>query len=107
MRKALWLVLLVACGPYRVNTVAPEVAAQKFVDDLALKIQGKPNCAQVDTDNDGYVTCTIALVGKEGASPTTMSLQCAALVASDGCDPKYANGCKETQPKINVTNNNN
>lgn len=104
MRKSLWLVVVLACE-YRHNTVAPEMAAQQFVEDLALKIQGKPNCAQVDTDNDGYVTCTIALVPKEGVAPTTMSLQCAAITDYNGCDARYASGCKETQPKLNVTNN--
>lgn len=96
------VVLTFACEDRR-NTVPPEEAAQKFVDDLGLKIQGKPNCAQIDSDNDGYVTCTIALQAKEGANPETMSLQCAGITSTDGCNAqttKYVVGCKKTEPKV-------
>lgn len=81
----------------------PEEAAKKFVDDLGIKIQGKPNCTGVDTDNDGYVTCTVALAEPVGGK-TTMSLQCAGITG-EGCDSqttKYTTGCKETVPKVNV-----
>ncbi len=88
----------------RYNKVPPETAAQKFVDDLNIKIQGKPNCTGADTDNDGYVTCTVALATPKADGSQTMSLQCAGITG-DGCDSQtrqYAAGCKETVPKIQV-----
>ena len=91
-----WIVItatvVAACAQ---NTIPPEVAAQKFVDDLGIKIQGRPNCAGRDTDNDGYVTCTVNL-----GDGKLQSLQCAALNDPSGCDPTknsaYAVGCKES-----------
>ena len=96
MRSISILILLIlsAC---RTNTVPPEEAAQKFASDLGYKIQGKPNCTGIDTDDDGYVSCTIAVVDHPEATPRMVSLQCAC--SGDGCY-KYASGCKETQPKI-------
>lgn len=66
-RNLLALVVLAtyACNNRR-NTVPPEVAAARFVSDLGLKFQGKPNCTGADTDNDGYVTCTVALASGDG-----------------------------------------
>ena len=77
-------VALAGCNP---NTVPPEQAAQKLVDDLGLKIVGRPNCTHVDTDNDGYVTCTV-----NQGDGQLLSLQCAALGAE-------ASGCKKTELK--------
>lgn len=97
-----WMGLQVACDRY--NKVPPEQSAQKFVDDLGIKIQGKPNCTGVDTDGDGYVTCTVALATPKPDGSQTMSLQCAG-VTGDGCEQqtsKYATGCKETVPKVQV-----
>lgn len=102
-RGFLLAVFVVACAPQ--NTTPPEAAAEKFVTDLGLKIQGKPNCAGADTDNDGYVTCTIALANADG-SAKTMSIQCAALNDPTGCDrtkgTKYAAGCKQTLAPVQV-----
>jgi hypothetical protein len=85
---------LVAC---QYNDVPPEVSAAKFAADLGLQIQGKPNCTGVDTDRDGYVSCTLNI--GEGRMK---SIQCADITGR-GCDghtPKYATGCKETSPAI-------
>lgn len=89
----------------RVNRIAPETAANKFCSDLGIKIQGRPNCTGSDTDRDGYVTCTISLVVPDGQPIKTMSLQCA--VITDRYNDVYADGCKETQLKAVVQNNNN
>jgi hypothetical protein len=97
-----WMGLGIACEN-RHNTVPPEEAAKKWADDLGLKTQGKANCAQVDSDNDGYVTCTVALAGKEGDKADTVSLQCAGVTGDDACNSqttKYVVGCKKTEPKF-------
>jgi hypothetical protein len=94
--------VLFACDD-RINKVPPEQAATKFVGDLGIKTQGQPNCTGVDTDNDGYVTCTVMVLGDDKQPQHTLSLQCAGLTSADGCDSqtsKYATGCKETVPKI-------
>lgn len=91
MKPSLMIALLVACEPAacQPQTTPPEVAAQKFVDDLGITIQGKPNCTGVDTDNDGYVTCTLR-VGDHFEQ-----LQCAALKPT-GCETgPAAEGCKQ------------
>jgi hypothetical protein len=104
--RFLIVALLLACkGPVgcepNVNHTPPEIAAAKFAGDLGLNTRGKPSCAGVDTDNDGYVTCTIALGSAD--APKLMSIQCAAVENSDGCTPtKYAQGCKETPIKAAV-----
>jgi hypothetical protein len=99
-----WMGFSLACETRR-NTVPPEQAASQFAQDLGLKTQGKPNCAQIDSDNDGYVTCTIALVAKEGQNPEILSLQCAGVTGDAGCEnqtSKYVVGCKKTEPKVQV-----
>lgn len=108
MKTNLWGVLLLgSCAAMgQQNKVPPEQAAQKFVDDLGIKIQGKPNCTGADTDSDGYVTCTLALASPDENGSKILSLQCAGLTG-DGCnDPGqtsvYAVGCKQTVPKMTI-----
>lgn len=99
LRFAISVVVVVACTDRR-NTVPPEQSSQKFADDLGLKVQGKPNCTGIDTDNDGYVTCTL----NTGDGRIT-SIQCAAVNDGDGCNghsTTYAVGCKETPTKVQV-----
>ncbi len=96
------ILTLFACDE-RMNRIAPEMAATKFCSDLGLKIQGRPNCTSSDTDYDGYVTCTIALVVPENQPVKTMSLQCA--VITDQYNTVFAEGCKETQLKVGVQTN--
>lgn len=100
MNKRLFLVIaLVACEPGPKNMTSPEAAAKKFATDLGLKLSGEPSCTGVDTDDDGYVTCTIATTNGDGL-PSLMSIQCAALNDPTGCDSskgsKFATGCKQT-----------
>lgn len=101
MMLGLSLLALVCCNR---NTVPPQESARQFVEDMNLKIQGKPNCTGVDTDGDGYVTCTVRLAEpKDGKD--TFSIQCADIT-TDGCGDghteTFATGCKETQQRIQV-----
>lgn len=98
------LILVLMLFGCRYNNTSPEIAATKFCSNLGIKIQGVPNCTGEDTDNDGYVTCTVALAVAEGQPVKTMSLQCA-VVTGIVYNTTFAEGCKETQPKINVQNN--
>lgn len=86
------LFLFVAC---HYNNIPPDVAAGQFATDLGLKLVGKPTCAAVDTDNDGYVTCTLRLVDDK-----LLSIQSADITSQPfSCDAhtsRYAVGCKET-----------
>lgn len=78
-------------------TESPEAAAQRYETALGFKVQGV-SCTQVDTDNDGYVTCTVALAGYD--KPSVQSIQCAATraVDADGCETqaRHTEGCKPT-----------
>ncbi len=90
----------------RINKVPPEESAAKFVQDLGIKTQGKANCTGVDTDNDGYVTCTVMVAETDKTPAHSMSLQCAGLTSNDGCNAqttRYATGCKETVLKMQTT----
>jgi hypothetical protein len=95
MTRLLFLLFLLILSSCEQNTVPPEEAARKFCLDLGLKLRGSPSCTAIDTDHDGYVTCTVA-IGTDD-SPRLWSLQCAALTRFG---ETYAVGCKETQPKI-------
>lgn len=88
--------LLTGCNSVG-NRVPPEAAAKTFASTLQLDVQGEPICTKIDSDMDGYVSCTIALKTPSGP-PKMMSLQCAALYAG-GCG-KPAEGCKETVPQV-------
>jgi len=84
--------LVVACLGCESNEVPPEQAARTFAAALGIKIDGV-SCAGVDTDSDGYVTCTV-----NRGDGQLWSLQCAALGASD-FGSKYATGCKQSIDK--------
>ncbi len=76
---------------------APEVAAKRYGSDLGYTVLGV-SCTQVDTDNDGYVTCTLRV--QAGDKIETQSIQCAATraVNADGCETqaRHTEGCKPT-----------
>lgn len=92
--RALWLMVLAFGACDSQNLTPPGEAAATYAKDLGLELKGKPSCAGVDTDNDGYVTCTLNVVTPQGAM--LQSVQCAATESSDGC-VHYATGCKQTQ----------
>lgn len=93
------LALLSACTTPLGNQVPPEVAAKKFASTLQLDVQGDPICTRIDSDLDGYVSCTLALKNHDGP-PKMMSLQCAAMGAGGGCNGRPADGCKETSLQV-------
>lgn len=93
------LFCLVACNNQAGNHVPPEQSAKKFVSQLQLELQGEPVCTTIDSDGDGYVSCTVALKSKEGAPIQTMAIQCAGLTA-DGCAARYTEGCKQSVPSV-------
>lgn len=101
MNKLLSLIVAVitlsACEMGPINRISPEEAARKWGADLGFKVTGV-NCTGVDTDNDGYVSCTLSHEGREPSERRTKSLQCAAYEA--GRWNSYAVGCKETAAKV-------
>lgn len=78
----------VGCNP---NKVPPPDAARIFSRDLGLKVVGV-SCAGTDTDNDGYVSCSVNVDDGDGRGHLE-SLQCAALGADN------VGGCKQTIAK--------
>lgn len=88
----LLLLLLVAA-----NHQPPEDAARQWAKDLGLTVQGV-SCTQVDTDNDGYVSCTLALDKADNDGNKLIGLQCAAVQADD-CTARSTKGCKLDQAK--------
>lgn len=95
------LLAITACDTTPGNQVPPEQAAEKFTLDLGLKMQGKPNCTQTDSDNDGYVSCTVAIVDRPEGPVRLVSLQCAVIQATTW---RPTSGCKETQPVVPKSN---
>lgn len=100
--SAIVLSTFVACS-YKKNTVPPEKAAKEYMTGLGFKTQGEPQCAGIDSDRDGYVSCSVAVVEADGKT-RVQSLECAGITNPDlGCDnqtDKYAVGCKERLPKV-------
>jgi hypothetical protein len=81
------LLAVLACGCQDTNKVPPEVAAKKYVTDLKMAVQGI-SCTSVDTNNDGYVTCSLSMTPKEGEQPQIQTIQCAAVGGNaGGCKP--------------------
>jgi hypothetical protein len=82
-RSLSFLFYLLACqmGPL------PEQAARSWAADLGIKVDGV-SCTQTDTDNDGYVSCTI-----NKGDNQLISLECAT-------GRGLASGCKQKVAKI-------
>ncbi len=62
--------------------------ANKFLAELGIKAHGV-SCAQRDSDNDGYVSCTASV--EEGGKMKMMPIECASNWSwNDGCRlPKF------------------
>ncbi len=94
------IILAILLLPALASAIAesPEQAARRYMTDLGFggQVQGV-SCARLDTDNDGYVTCSVAI---RGDKPTIQSIQCAAQrkVDETGCESsaRGAEGCKPT-----------
>jgi hypothetical protein len=72
------------------NNVPPEQAAQHWAEKLKLPYRGAA-CTQMDTDDDGYVSCVLALDGHEQVY--FQGLQCGEYHSrkAGGCKPDAKN----------------
>lgn len=89
------IIVIVICGAVfgacsnasGVNTTA-QVQAQQYATGLGLHVRGV-QCANWDSDGDGYVSCTLAVADTDG-NITPMAVECAAGFnmsgwMNDGC----------------------
>ena len=86
-------IVLAACGSVTSGKETKDAAthdAQKFVAELGWKTAGI-SCADVDSDNDGYVSCTIAL-----SDGTNQFVECRGAYT-------WGHGCRI--PKLRVDRN--
>jgi hypothetical protein len=89
-------VLIVIAAPitwYRFlpkNVVEPEVAAREWAQKLKLPYRGAA-CTMFDSDDDGYVSCVLALDGPDRAY--FQGLQCGEMNSrrGGGCKPDVKN----------------
>jgi predicted GNAT superfamily acetyltransferase len=94
MRSTLYFLIpffLLACNS---NKIPPEEAAKKFMADLDFGKAGA-SCTQSDTNNDGYVTCTVSLDRGSDLTPLLVTISCAPIGAPTG-------GCKAAQDVMNT-----
>lgn len=89
MRIIVIVIVMALAGCNRTNVDAANAAAEEFVK----KIEGATGfeCAQQDTDGDGYVSCTVF---RKGADP--LLIECGSERFCVNC----ARGCKYTQLKV-------
>lgn len=60
-----------------------EAGARKFGQDLGLDVVGV-TCARMDTDADGYISCTLSV--RDGESTRLEPVECSgALTLNEGC----------------------
>lgn len=78
--------MMLACG----DPAKPTREAREWADSMGMK-DASVNCAAIDSDGDGYVSCTVA--NKEQSGTKLISIQCAS--AMTGC---MNEGCKLTVP---------
>ena len=62
-----------------------EEEARAYAQSMGLKLQGV-DCMNRDTDGDGYVSCSLSVIGKDGTT-SIEPLECAARWSwnNDGC----------------------
>ena len=77
-----------ACNAPASDPKKPTAEARAWADELGMK-DAPVTCSEVDSDGDGYVSCTV----KNGAD--LHSIQCLASIDSNGCN-QPARGCKVT-----------
>ena len=72
------------------NDVAPEDAARAWAEKLKLPFRGAA-CTMFDSDDDGYVSCVLALDGPDHVY--FQGLQCGELLShkGGGCKPDAKN----------------
>lgn len=69
------------------QTHAAQKEAKKWAADLGLQVTGV-SCGDVDSDGDGYVSCTIALVNGD-----TKAIECRGAYS-------WGHGCRD--PKLTI-----
>lgn len=82
-----------SCNVRSGNKTQAEEAARTHFQALGFTVKGI-QCTDEDTDGDGYVSCTVSVVDKDG-SLHTESAECA-------IDWSMNKGCKATQPKVRM-----
>ena len=77
------------------NTVMPEEAARAWAEKLKLPYRGAA-CTMFDSDDDGYVSCVLALDGADKVY--FQGLQCGEM------DSRRGGGCKpdSKNPEVNL-----
>lgn len=86
------LVTIVAGGGVN-NHVQAEQEAKTFATKIYGAADANASCMDRDTDNDGYVSCTV--VYNQGGQQITLPLACAAKHS-------FNEGCKLVVPVYNV-----
>lgn len=77
-------VVHVSCGVTGIDHDAAESGARQYAKDLGLKLKGI-SCARVDTDGDGYVSCSLSIEDPNGGSHIE-AVECAASFSmNSGC----------------------
>lgn len=87
MVLVLWVLAVVGCDQQR-DTAKQE--AMRWASELGYQVQGV-SCANIDSDDDGYVSCTVAVV--QGDTTRAMPIECRGAFS-------VGHGCR--QPKLNV-----
>lgn len=83
---------LSSCG--RADVSAVEAEAKTFAGKGGLKLQGSgASCVGMDTDGDGYVSCTLFLEGGR-----TMAIECAGHTWTGA----WNKGCRIAQVKVSA-----
>ena len=84
-------------GCMDVHNPPPPDAARAWAKEMGIEVAGV-QCAQTDSDRDGYVSCDLRV---KGDKVEMLSLQCATELQST-FDGRVTGGCKSTQPKTTV-----
>lgn len=77
----------VACSS--VEKAHAERQGAEYAKSLGME-NAKVNCVDSDTNDDGYVSCTIAVPAKDGGKPDLQPIECAAR--REGCNANT--GCR-------------
>ena len=80
-RIAMTLALVALLGCQYPERGYAEKQAKEYATDLGLEVKAA-RCTNMDTDGDGYVSCTLSVTDKEGKDRLE-AIECAA----------FANGC--------------
>lgn len=99
MRAAIAVAVLLVCAAASSDEGCHTMRSLRDIETdaagFALKMDGKAprgvECVNIDSDDDGYVTCTVFRVDRD-----PYSIQCAARAGWEGCKPTIV------KPVVNV-----